>query len=154
QLEELLPTQDYDVRLPDEGDLLGSEMFSQNSAGLAPTLLAWYGEHPQEGQSSTIFLLGRGYNVFETRVVAGGVDVPDAQKRLVSRNVMEIVIPSNARVYKHHCDNPTSTRAAHTGGVPNPDPALPLNPDPTRPLNPNPGLPLNPINPATQRGVD
>ena len=47
--------------------------------------------------------MGRGFNVFETQVVAGGVDVPDAQKRLISRNVMEIVIPANARVYKHKC---------------------------------------------------
>ena len=143
QLEELLPTQDYDVQLPDEGDLMGSEMFSQNTAGLAPTLLAWYGEHPQEGQNSTIFLLGRGFNVFETRVVAGGVNVPDAQKRLVSRNVMEIVIPANARVYKHYRVDPHSAQAAHTTGMPNPDPTRALNPDPTRPPNPNPGQPIN-----------
>ena len=150
QLEELLPTQDYDVQLPDENDLMGSEMFSENAAGLAPTLLAWYGEFPQEGQNSTIFFQGRGFNVFETRVVAGGVDVPDTQKRLVSRNVMEIVIPANARVYKHNC--PNSAQTASTTGAPNsgttmtmnPDPTKPLNPDPNRPLNPNPGQPLNP----------
>jgi hypothetical protein len=144
QLEELLPTQDYDVQLPDEGDLMGSEMFSNNSAGLAPTLLAWFGEHPQEGQNSTIFLLGRGFNVFETRVVAGGCDVPNAQKRLVSRNVMEIVIPANARVYKHYCMDQSSDAADHVPGIRNPDPMRPLNPDPTRPLNPFPGQPLNP----------
>jgi hypothetical protein len=155
QLEELLPTQDYDVHLPDEGDLMGSEIFSENSgAGLAPTLLAWYGEHPQEGQNSTIFLLGRGFSVFETRVVAGGVDVPDAQKRLVSRNVMEIVIPSNARIYKHYCTDSHSAQTTATSGVPNPDPLLPLNPDPTRSLNPNPGQPLNPANPANPDSLD
>ena len=47
--------------------------------------------------------MGRGFTVCETQVVAGGVDVPDAQKRLISRNVMEIVIPANARVAKHKC---------------------------------------------------
>jgi hypothetical protein len=103
QLSELLPTQDYRVDLPDEGDLLGSEIFSDNAAGLAPSLLAWYGEHPQEGQNSSIFLMGRGFSVAETQVVAGGVDVPDAQKRLISRNVMEIVIPANARIAKYKC---------------------------------------------------
>jgi hypothetical protein len=155
QLEELLPTQDYDVHLPDEGDLMGSEIFNENSgAGLAPTVLAWYGEHPQEGQNSTIFLLGRGFSVFETRVVAGGVDVPDAQKRLVSRNVMEIVIPSNARIYKHYCTDSHSAQTTPTSGVPNPDPLLPLNPDPTRPLNPNPGQPLNPPDPADPESLD
>ena len=160
QLGNLLPTQDYRVDLPDEGDLLGSEIFSENAAGLAPTLLAWYGEHPLEGQNSTVFLMGRGLNVFETRVVAGGVDVPDAQKRLISRNVMEIVIPANARVYNHQCPTPKShDNQPVAGGAPPPsippatpgagyDPNMPRNPDPNRPLtmplNPDPTRALNP----------
>jgi hypothetical protein len=121
---------------------------------LEPILLAWYGEHPQENQSSTIFLLGRGFNVFETQVIAGGVDIPDAQKRLISRNVMEIVIPANARVYKHECPKESGQveKTGQTPPHPTPasgyDPNLPLNPNPNRlltmPLNPDPTLPLNP----------
>ncbi len=135
QLSELLPTQDYRVCLPDEGDLLGSEIFSDNAAGLAPSLLAWYGEHPQEGQNSTIFLMGRGFNVIETQVVAGGVDVPEAQRRLISRNVMEIIIPANARIVKHKCAVPEEEDdedEPDPGANPNPNPALPLNPKPAK----------------------
>lgn len=72
QLEDLLPTQDTRVDLPDEGDLLGSEIFSPNAAGLSPSLLAWYGEPIQEGSAGTIFLMGRGFSVSETQVVVGG----------------------------------------------------------------------------------
>ncbi len=146
QLENLLPTQDLRITLPDEGDFLGSEIFDSNSVTLSPSLLAWYGEHPQEGQNSSIFLVGRAFSVGETRVIAGGVDVPDAQKRMISRNVMEIVIPSNARVYKHQCvaDRQHEEPAPGGANAPNPDPNLALNPDPTRPLNPDPAIPLNP----------
>ena len=178
QLSNLLPTQDLQVDLPDEGDLLGSEIFSENAAGLGPTLLSWYGEHPQEGQNSSIFLLGRGLNVTETQVIAGGVDVPDAQKRLISRNVMEIVIPANARIYKHHCLVEADGQDGATGGAkaeaPNPDytkpwnpdvtglfdPSKDRNPDPSKPLtNPNPTLPLNPdptlpLNPDPSRPLN
>jgi hypothetical protein len=112
QLENLLPTHDTCVDLPDEGDLLGSEIFSSNAAGLAPTLLAWYGEPVQEGEASSIFLLGRGYSVFETTVIAGGYNIADDQKRLISRNVMQIVIPPKARVIKVPCQGATSASAS------------------------------------------
>ncbi len=103
QLDNLLPTQDFLVSLPDEGDLLGSEIFDSNSSTLSPSLLAWYGESPQVGSYSMIFLVGRGFSVYETRVIVGGVDVPPAQRRQISRNVMEIVIPTNARPINITC---------------------------------------------------
>ena len=140
------------MSLPDEGDLLGSEIFSENTIGLAPSLLAWYGEHPQEGQNSSIFLQGRGFNVFETQVIAGGVDVPDAQRRLISRNIMEIVIPANARIIKHKCLAPDGSdgESGHDSDATlNPDPTKPLNPDPqqvldvTKPRNPDLTKPLS-----------
>jgi hypothetical protein len=95
QLEALLPTQDYRVSLPDEGDLSGSEIFASNSAGLAPKLLTWYGEFPMEGEDSRIFLLGTGFSVLETEVIAGGVPADDVKQ--LSRNVLEITISSKAR---------------------------------------------------------
>ncbi len=95
QLEALLPTQGYQVNLPDEGDLSGSEIFSSNAAGLAPRLLSWYGEFPADGADSQVFLLGTGFSVVETEVTAGGV--PAANVKLLSRNVMEVTIPANAR---------------------------------------------------------
>lgn len=127
--------------LPDEGDLLGSEIFSDNAAGLAPSLLAWYGEHPQEGQNSTIFLMGRGFNVIETQVVAGGVDVPEAQRRLISRNVMEIIIPANARIVKHKCAVPEEEDDED-------------EPDPWREPEPQPGASLEPEAGEEEEGED
>ena len=103
QLESQLPTQDYRVDLPDEGDMLGSEIFSSNAATLAPMLVAWYGEPVKEGVPSSIFLLGRGFSVFETQVVAGGVNIPETQKRLISRNVLQIIIPRSARAVAVCC---------------------------------------------------
>ncbi len=95
QLEALLPIQDHRVNLPDEGDLTGSEIFASNSAGLAPRLLTWYGEFPREGTNSQIFLVGTGFSVLETQVIAGGVQA--ASLRQLSRNVLEITVADKAR---------------------------------------------------------
>ncbi len=98
QLEALLPTQDTRVDLPDEGDLLGSEIFSSNAAGLSPSLLAWYGEPVQDGTAGSIFLQGRGFSVSETQVIVGGIPLQQGSGfRLISRNVMQVIVPATAR---------------------------------------------------------
>ncbi len=100
QLEDMLPIKSHSVVLPFEGSLLGSEIFSSNAAGLAPRLLAWYGEPPHEGAASSVFLLGNGFGVHESHVIAGGAPVsedPSANKvELISRNVLRIEIPATA----------------------------------------------------------
>ena len=103
----MLPLKTHKIDLPFEGSLLGSEIFSSNAAGLAPRLLAWYGEPPQEGQPSSIFLLGNGFTVYETHAIAGGVAVSEDTSQgkkleLISRNVMRIEIPANARTSQVH----------------------------------------------------
>jgi len=95
QLEAKLPSQDYRVPLPYEGDLTGSEVFSSSGTRLFPRLLSWFGEPAQVGKASTIFLLGTSYSVHETQVVAGGI--PAADMKLISRNVMEVTIGEDAR---------------------------------------------------------
>ena len=97
QLEDLLPVKSHSIDLPFEGSLLGSEIFSSNAAGLAPRLLAWYGEPAQEGSVTSIFILGNGFSVHELHVIAGGVTVPDASVEVISRNVLRVDIPANAR---------------------------------------------------------
>ncbi|HKM55500.1 MAG TPA: hypothetical protein VJY33_19000, partial [Isosphaeraceae bacterium] len=91
QLEDFLPVKSHSITLPFEGSLLGSEIFSSNAAGLAPRLLAWYGEPPQEGADSSIFILGNGFSVHEIHAIAGGVTIPDANLQLISRNVLGLV---------------------------------------------------------------
>jgi hypothetical protein len=103
QLEDMLPLKHHKVDLPFEGSLLGSEIFSSSPAGLAPRLFAWYGEPPQEGTASSIFLLGTGFTVYETHAIAGGVAIAEDSSEgkkleLFSRNVMRIEIPANARI--------------------------------------------------------
>ncbi len=102
QLEDMLPVKGHTIDLPFEGSLLGSEMFSSNAAGLAPRLLAWYGEPPLEGADSAIFLLGNGFCVNEIHVIAGGLHLPDANFDVISRNVMRVTIPAASRTVKTH----------------------------------------------------
>jgi len=95
QLEAMLPMQDMVVKLPNENDLGASEIFTSSAARLAPSLVAWFGEPPQEGQKSTVFILGKGLSVHETQVITGGVPAEDVV--LMSRNVMKVSIPTTAR---------------------------------------------------------
>jgi hypothetical protein len=94
QLENMLPTQDFRVDLPEEGDFSGSEIFSSDAANLSPSLLTWFGEPPTVGKVSDVFLLGKGFSVIESQVIAGGLKV---QQDMISRNVIRIRIPADAR---------------------------------------------------------
>ena len=94
QLEAQLPSQEYRVALPSEGDLAGSGIFSTSGAKLAPRLLAWYGEPPTPAKTCSVFLLGNAFSVHETKAIAGGVE---ARVELMSRNVMRLTIPDDAR---------------------------------------------------------
>ncbi|MEW4566621.1 hypothetical protein AB1L88_02020 [Tautonia sp. JC769] len=95
QLEALLPMQTHYSKLPFEGDLSGSEIFSSDSSKLAPRLLAWYGEPPIHGNPSSIFILGTNFGIVDMEVIAGGVTIPGAGD-LISRNVLRITIPPEA----------------------------------------------------------
>jgi hypothetical protein len=97
QLEAFVPSQTYRVPLPDEGDLLGFDLFRSDHARLEPWLIAWYGKYPKEGVVSSVFFLGKGFSVLNTHVIVGGVD---AKFDLLSRNVMEVTIDPLARPIK------------------------------------------------------
>ncbi len=101
QLEDMLPLQSHKVDIPFEASLTGSEIFSSTPSGLAPRLLAWYGEPPTEGKASSIFLLGTGFTVYETHAIAGGLLVPEGTNGkldIISRNVIRIEISADAQV--------------------------------------------------------
>jgi hypothetical protein len=95
QLEAMLPMRIHQVALPFEGDLTASEIFTSSSSGLAPRLLTWYGEPPKVGVDSSIFIVGTGFTIPEVKTIAGGVTLDDTD--MISRNVIRIVIPANAR---------------------------------------------------------
>jgi hypothetical protein len=114
QLEAMLPMQSHQVMLPFEADLTGSEIFSSANAGLAPRLLTWSGAPGEPGGS--VFIMGTGFNIHDLKVIVGGVALKDPSAlpkpddpptipgsppaptfELISRNVLRIDIPKNAK---------------------------------------------------------
>ena len=127
QLEKRLPTQTTQVQIPHENTLGGFELFSAGVTDLAPELKGFYGApgfvyDTDDGAPATvIYVVGDSFSVHETRVIAGNRDVTDyavtaarpvgltdsgaalvetqdvAKTRLISRQVMQVVIPANAQ---------------------------------------------------------
>ncbi|MFM8435668.1 MAG: hypothetical protein ACKOBP_10080, partial [Planctomycetia bacterium] len=86
-----MPQQTLHARIPRENTSGGFELFDAGVTDLAPELAGWYGApgvDPAAG--TTLFLIGKGFSVHDTRVVAGG---RPARFRLLSREVMEVEIP-------------------------------------------------------------
>jgi hypothetical protein len=120
QLENMLPSQTTDVQLPFEGDWYGMELFASDGARLAPKLLMWNGEpglkssktvksqttdaetgavtttFNDDGALKSIFLVGQGFVIGESKVIIGGAHVPPDTVELMSRNVMRVTIPADA----------------------------------------------------------
>ncbi|MCA9110931.1 MAG: hypothetical protein KDA52_13355 [Planctomycetaceae bacterium] len=44
--------------------------------------------------NTTLYLVGKNFSVLDTRVIAGGVEIPDEYVRLISRDVIQITVPS------------------------------------------------------------
>jgi hypothetical protein len=91
QLAERMPQQTLQARIPHENTCGGFELFDAGVTDLAPELAGWYGApgvDPAAG--TTLFLIGKGFSVHDTRVIAGG---RPARYRLLSREVIEVEIP-------------------------------------------------------------
>ncbi len=124
QLEKRLPTQTTQVQIPHENTLGGFELFSAGVTALAPELKGFYGApgFVHGGDKATvIYVVGDSFSVHETRVIAGNRDVTDyavtaaqplgftdtgaalmerqdiTKTRLLSRQVMQVVIPAHAQ---------------------------------------------------------
>lgn len=99
QLDRELPLQTMVAQVPHENTLGGFEMFNRGITDLAPELIGWYGAPGISRDGMTrMFLVGDGFSVHDTAVVAGGEYV---QFRLLSRQVMEVHIPPNVRPFFH-----------------------------------------------------
>ncbi|NDC53528.1 MAG: hypothetical protein EBZ74_04375 [Planctomycetia bacterium] len=91
QLEERLPQQTLEARVPHENTCGGFELFDSGVTDLAPELVGWYGAPGVDrAAGTTLFLIGKGFSVHDTRVIAGG---RPARFRLLSREVLEVEIP-------------------------------------------------------------
>ena len=112
-LEKRLPFQSETVQIPYENTRGGFELFNVGVTDLGPELSGWYGAPginvapavTKENESkiaptpwTTIFLVGDGFSVHETRVIAGGREVEKFD--LLSRQIMQITVPSNANTLK------------------------------------------------------
>ena len=94
QLKSLMPTQRLVVRVPFSAEQNDARVFSSRGGQLRPSLTAWHGKPPEQGEESVIFLEGKNFSVHDTHVIAGG---KTAESVLVSRNVMQVTIPNDAR---------------------------------------------------------
>ncbi|OJW05816.1 MAG: hypothetical protein BGO49_27000 [Planctomycetales bacterium 71-10] len=94
QLRSLMPTQRLVVRVPFSAEHNDSRVFCSRGGQLRPSLTAWHGKPPEQGEESTIFLEGKNFSVHDTHVIAGG---KTAESVLVSRNVMQVTISKDAR---------------------------------------------------------
>lgn len=116
RLEHRLPLQSMQVSIPHENTAGGFELFSNGVTDLAPELLGWYGAAGIETSSTatcdsegvdyssgsqcagtcggtTLFLVGDGFSVNDTKVIVGGKCVP---YMLLSRQIMRVTVPATA----------------------------------------------------------
>jgi len=93
QLKSLMPTQRLVVQVPFTDNNNDSRIFCSQGGQLRPTLLAWHGPPPLQGEESTILIEGKNFSVHDTHVIAGG---QPAKQVLVSRNILEVTISKDA----------------------------------------------------------
>ena len=93
QLKSLMPTQRLVVHVPFTDDNNDSRIFCSQGGQLRPTLLAWHGPPPLQGEESTILIEGKNFSVHDNHVIAGG---QPAKQVLVSRNILEVTISKDA----------------------------------------------------------
>ncbi len=98
QLEKRLPLQDTLAQIPYENDLGGYRLFALGKRNLGPELIGFYGEPGVNLKGNThLFLVGRGFNVNTTQVIAGG---QKCDFDLLSRDVMRIEVKKDAYTTK------------------------------------------------------
>ena len=104
QLDRELPLQTMRVQIPYENTSGGFEMFNRGITELAPELIGWYGAPGVDLQNpTTMFLVGDGFSVHDTRVIAGGRVVPF---KLISRQLMQVEIPTGLQVLQRGRSEP------------------------------------------------
>ena len=107
QLEQELSLQTLAAKVPLENTAGGFELFDAGITDLAPELTGWYGAPGIDRQAATtLFLVGEGFSIHDTRLLAGGRAVPF---RLLSREVMEVTIPPSVQPLAPVVSPPRST---------------------------------------------
>ncbi|PHS18452.1 MAG: hypothetical protein COA78_02175 [Blastopirellula sp.] len=98
QLDKELPLQSMQVQIPYENTAGGFEIFNNGITDLAPELVGWYGPPGLDPDGSTeVYIVGDGFSVHDTRVLAGGKKV---EFSLISRQLMQATIPAGCMTIK------------------------------------------------------
>jgi hypothetical protein len=91
QLDRTLPLQTMLAQIPHENTAGGFELFNTGITDLAPELIDWYGAQGVDPTGTTVlFLVGKGFSVHDTSVIAGGRPV---KTTLLSRQLLRAEIP-------------------------------------------------------------
>jgi hypothetical protein len=78
QFDRTLPLQTMVAPIPYENNAGGFELFNTGITDLAPELIGWYGAQGVDPTGTTVvFLVGKGFSVHDTNVIAGGRPVKD-----------------------------------------------------------------------------
>jgi hypothetical protein len=145
QLDRELPLQTMLTQIPHENTAGGFELFNTGITDLAPELIGWYGSQGVDPAGTTVlFLVGKGFSVHDTSVVAGGRPV---KTTLLSRQLLRAEIPPGVQTISPAdacgcaAGDPLAARSRHgeTGSRPTgvrlasnaeplPAPALPSSP--------------------------
>ena len=140
QLDRELPLQTMLAQIPYENTSGGFELFNTGVTDLAPELVGWYGGPGVDpAGTTTLFLVGKGFSVHDTSVIAGGRPV---KATLISRQVLRAEIPAGVQTIRPTIDaacipgSPQATAAVRrprgivlaAGTEPLPAPAAPASP--------------------------
>jgi hypothetical protein len=91
QFDRTLPLQTMIAQIPAENTAGGFELFNTGITDLAPELIGWYGAQGVDPVGTTVvFLVGKGFSVHDTNVIAGGRPV---KTTLLSRQLLRAEIP-------------------------------------------------------------
>jgi len=103
QLDRTLPLQTMLAQIPYENTAGGFELFNTGITDLAPELIGWYGAAGLDPTGTTVlFLVGKGFSVHDTSVIAGGRPV---KTTLLSRQLLRAEIPPGVQTIApaSHC---------------------------------------------------
>lgn len=96
-LEAMLPQQSRVTALPFENTATGFELFSEGAAALVPELAGFEGvDLLPAGKSARIFIFGKYFNILDSHVIVGGSALSKDNVTIISREVMEVTLPSDA----------------------------------------------------------
>ncbi len=98
QLDRRLPLQTLQAHIPQENTCGGFELFNTGITDLAPELVGWYGAPGIDPDATTtLFLIGKGFSVHDTSLIAGGKPVACT---LISREVLKAEIPAGVAILR------------------------------------------------------